>query len=67
MKVSFLPVLLLLVASSSIAQVSVTEKEAVAYAKSLDVKILDPSLPSRGLDDWLQKWPATHTDSAVAE
>jgi hypothetical protein len=57
MKVSFLPVLLLLVASSSIAQVSVTEKEAVAYAKALDVKILDPSLPSRGLDDWLQNGP----------
>ena len=48
MKVSFLPVLLLLVASSSIAQVSVTETVAVAYAKALDVKILDPSLPSQG-------------------
>jgi hypothetical protein len=57
MKVSFLPVLLLLVASSSIAQVSVTEKVAVAYAKALDVKILDPSLPSQGLEDWLQNGP----------
>jgi hypothetical protein len=34
MKASFLPVLLLLVASSSIAQLPVTEKEAVAYAKA---------------------------------
>ena len=57
MKASFLPVLLLLVASSSIAQLPVTEKEAVAYAKALDVKILDPSLPSQGLEDWLQNGP----------
>jgi hypothetical protein len=57
MKASFLPVFLLLVASSSIAQLSVTEKEAVAYAKALDVKVLDPSLPSQGLEDWLQNSP----------
>lgn len=57
MKASFLAVLSLLVASSSIAQLPVTEKEAVAYAKALDVKILDPSLPSQGLEEWLQNGP----------
>jgi hypothetical protein len=57
MKASFLAALSLLVASSSIAQLPVTEKEAVAYAKALDVKILDPSLPSQGLEEWLQNGP----------
>ncbi|HEY3706849.1 MAG TPA: hypothetical protein VGL22_17430 [Terracidiphilus sp.] len=57
MKASFLAVLSLLVASSSIAQLPVTEEEAVAYAKALDVKILDPSLPSQGLQEWLQNGP----------
>ena len=62
MKASFLTVLLILVPSSSIAQLSVTEKEAVAYAKALDVKVLDPSLPSQGLEDWLQNGPP-HTET----
>jgi hypothetical protein len=37
------------------------EKEAVAYVKAIDVKRLDPSLPSQSLEDWLQSGPP-HTD-----
>lgn len=38
-----------------------SEKDAVAYVKAIDVKTLDPSLPSQGLADWLQSGPP-HTD-----
>jgi hypothetical protein len=37
------------------------EKDAVAYVKEIDVKTLDPSLPSQGLEEWLQSGP-THPD-----
>jgi hypothetical protein len=37
------------------------EKDAVAYVKAIDVKRLDPSLPSQSLEDWLQTVSA-HTD-----
>ena len=57
MKASFLAVLSLLLASSSTAQLPVTENEAVVYAKALDVRTLDPSLPSQGLEDWLKNGP----------
>src|SRR5271157_3288265 len=33
------------------------EKDAVAYVKAIDVKTLDPSLPSQGLEDWLKSGP----------
>lgn len=33
------------------------EKDAVAYVKAIDVKTLDLSLPSQGLEDWLQSGP----------
>ena len=33
------------------------EKADVVYVKAIDVKTLDPSLPSRGLEDWLQSGP----------
>lgn len=45
---------ILLVASSSAAQLPYTEKQVISYAKSIDVKTLDPSLPSQRLEDWLQ-------------
>jgi len=45
---------MLLVASSSVAQLPYTEKQVIAYSKSIDVKTLDPSLPSQRLEDWLQ-------------
>lgn len=57
MRASLLAVLSLLVASSSTAQSPLTEKEAVAYVKAIDVKQLDPSLPSQGLEDWLRSGP----------
>jgi hypothetical protein len=57
MKTYFLAMLSLLVASSSPAQLPYTEKQVIAYAKSIDVKTLDPSLPSQHLDDWLQSGP----------
>ena len=37
------------------------EKDAVAYVKAIDVRTLDPSLPSQRLEDWLQTGPP-HTD-----
>jgi hypothetical protein len=57
MKTYSLLMLLLLCTSSSSAQRLVTEKEAVAYAKTIDVKTLDPSLSSQSLDDWLRSGP----------
>jgi|GEM_PF-6386050 len=57
MKICSLAMLLLLVASSSPAQLAYTEKQVIAYAKSVDVKTLDPSLPSQRLEDWLQSGP----------
>ncbi|HST08872.1 MAG TPA: hypothetical protein VLL05_00740, partial [Terriglobales bacterium] len=44
----------LLVASSSSAQLSYTKEQVIAYAKSIDVQMLDPSLSSQRLEDWLQ-------------
>jgi hypothetical protein len=57
MKACLLAALSLLVASSSTAQLPYTEKQVIAYAKSIDVKMLDPSLPSQRLEDWLQSGP----------
>src|SRR5450755_1266536 len=57
MKVYFLAMLSLLVTSSSFAQRPYTEGQVIAYAKSIDVNTLDPSLPSERLEDWLQSGP----------
>lgn len=57
MKAYFVATLSLLVASSCPAQLRYTEKQVIAYAKSIDVKTLDPSLPSQRLEDWLQSGP----------
>jgi hypothetical protein len=57
MKACFLAMLWLLVASSSPAQLPYTEKQVIAYAKSIDVRTLDPSLPSQRLEDWLRSGP----------
>jgi hypothetical protein len=54
MKACFFAMLSLLVASSSVAQRPYTEKQVIAYAKDIDVKMLDPLLPSERLEDWLQ-------------
>lgn len=39
-----------------------SEKDAVVYVEAIDVKTLDPSLPSQSLEDWLHSGPP-HTDS----
>lgn len=57
MKACFLSVLALLAASSSFAQLPYTQEQVIAYAKSIDVHTLDPSLPSQRLEDWLQAGP----------
>jgi hypothetical protein len=57
MKVCFLAVLSLVVVSYSLAQLPYTKEQVIAYAKSIDVQTLDPSLPSQRLDDWLQSGP----------
>ena len=57
MKVCSLAILLLLVAPSALAQHAYTEKQVIEYAKSIDVKTLDPSLPSQRLEDWLLSGP----------
>ena len=57
MKACFLAMLSLLAATSSSAQLPYTQEQMIAYAKSIDVKALDPSLPSQRLEDWLQFGP----------
>jgi hypothetical protein len=57
MKAYFLPILSLLVTSSFPAQLPYTEKQVIAYVKSVDVKTLDPTLSSQRLEDWLQSGP----------
>ncbi len=57
MKARFLGMLSLLVASTSFAQLPYTQEQVIAYAKSIDVHTLDPSLPSQRLEDWLQTGP----------
>ena len=39
------------------AQLPYTQEQVIAYAKSIDVRMLDPALPSQRLDDWLQSGP----------
>jgi hypothetical protein len=57
MKAFSLTMLSLLVASSSPAQLHYTDKQVIAYAKSIDVNTLDPSLVSQRLEDWLHSGP----------
>ncbi|MGA2889579.1 MAG: hypothetical protein ABSE51_16140 [Terracidiphilus sp.] len=61
MKACFLVMLPLLGASFSpveaSAQFPYKEQQVIAYAKSIDVRTLDPSLPSQRLEDWLQSGP----------
>jgi hypothetical protein len=57
MKACFAATLSLLVASTSPAQLPYTEEQVIAYAKAIDVQMLDPSLPSQRLEDWLQSGP----------
>jgi|SRR5580658_4790615 hypothetical protein len=57
MKAYFAATLSLLVASTSPAQLPYTEEQVIAYAKAIDVQMLDPSLPSQRLEDWLQSGP----------
>ena len=52
----------LLAISLAHAQRPLTEAQEIEYSKSIDVKTLDPSLPSQRLEDWLQSGPP-HTDS----
>jgi len=57
MKALFQAMLPLLIASSLHAQLPLTEEQVIEYSKSIDVKLLDPSLPSQRLDDWLRSGP----------
>src|ERR1043165_7352184 len=57
MKASFLAMLSLILASLSSAQIPYAKQQLIAYAKSIDVHMLDPSLPSQRLEDWLQSGP----------
>jgi hypothetical protein len=57
MKAFFLAMLPLLVASSLYAQLPLAEEQVIEYSKSIDVKMLDPSLPSERLEDWLRSGP----------
>jgi hypothetical protein len=57
MKVLFLAMLPLLIPSSLPAQLPLTEEQVIEYSKSIDVNMLDPSLPSERLEDWLRSGP----------
>lgn len=61
MKAHLLVMLSLLIAPPSHAQSSVTDEQAIEYSKSIDVKTLDPSLPSQRLEDWLRAGPPRAT------
>ena len=68
MKPFFFVMLSLVVVSSSFAQLPYTEEQVIAYAKSIDVQTLDPSLPSQRLEDWLKTGPPhVHTSWRVAD
>lgn len=64
MKACFLAMLSLVFASSSSAHLSYTKDQAIAYAKAIDVQVLDPSLPSHRLEDWLQSEPV-HAETVI--
>jgi hypothetical protein len=49
--------LLLFAGSLSAARLPYTEQQVISYAKSVDVRMLDPSLPSERLENWLQSGP----------
>lgn len=49
------------VEKQAVAAYDKAEKDAVAYVKAIDVRTLDPSLPSQRLEDWLKSGPP-HTD-----
>jgi len=57
MKASFLALLSFLATSAFYAQRPYTEEQVIAYAKAIDVQLLDPSLPSQRLEEWLQSGP----------
>jgi hypothetical protein len=57
MKSCFLVIISLLIASPPVTQHRYTEKQVIDYAKSIDVQVLDPSLPTQHLEDWLQNGP----------
>ena len=61
MKVCLLATLSLLVVLPCPAQLHYTEKQVVAYVRSIDVKTLDLALPSQRLEDWLRSGPP-HAD-----
>ena len=68
MKACLLATLSLLAATSSAAQLPYTEKQVIAYAKSIDVKTLDPLLRSERLEDWLQSGlPRAHKMTWIVE
>jgi len=64
MKPVYLMILLILAAPVVSAQGSYTEDQVVNYAKALDVRKLDRTLPSQRLDEWLRSGPA-HFDTVV--
>ena len=57
MKACFLTMISLVVVSYALAQLPYTQEQVIAYAKSIDVQTLDPSLPPLRLEDWLQSGP----------
>ena len=64
MKACFLAMLSLVFASFSSAQRLYTKEQVIAYTKSIDVQMLDPSLPSQRLVDWLQSEPV-HAETVI--
>ncbi|HEV2577235.1 MAG TPA: hypothetical protein VGU25_08490 [Acidobacteriaceae bacterium] len=56
-KAHLLLMLPLLLSPLSHAQSPLTERQVIAYSKSIDVQTLDPSLPSQRLEDWLRSGP----------
>jgi hypothetical protein len=57
MRTCLLAMLLLVFVSHSVAQLPYTPAQVIEYAKSIDVQMLDSSLSSQRLEDWLQVGP----------
>lgn len=59
MRLSFLAIVLLL--HTPIAVAAYKDSDVIQYAKTLDVALLDASVPSQGLEVWLRRGPSQAT------
>src|SRR5688572_25989456 len=54
-------IVLLLCTPMAAAEPGYKDSDVIEYAKTLDVTLLDASLPAQGLEDWLRRGPSRAT------